>query len=55
MDNDTEILYASFDSDVEKTAFFVALDYLTKSIVITIRGTLSTQVSWIFITEKNWE
>ncbi|KAK2717458.1 diacylglycerol lipase-alpha-like isoform X2 [Artemia franciscana] len=43
MDNDTEILYASFDSDVEKTAFFVALDYLTKSIVITIRGTLSTQ------------
>lgn len=42
---DIEIIYATYHVDVGETPFFVALDYDRKKVVISIRGTLSMQVS----------
>lgn len=42
---DIEIIYVTYHVDVGETPFFVALDYDRKKVVISIRGTLSMQVS----------
>lgn len=42
---DIEIIYVTYHVDVGETPFFVALDYDRKKVVISIRGTLSVQVS----------
>lgn len=42
---DIEIVYATYHVDVGETPFFVALDYDRKKVVVSIRGTLSMQVS----------
>ncbi|BFG01072.1 sn1-specific diacylglycerol lipase alpha [Drosophila madeirensis] len=38
---DIDIVYATYHVDVGETPFFVAIDYTQRSIVISIRGTLS--------------
>ena len=42
----TEIVYATFHSDVGETPFFIGVDFDKARIVISIRGTLSMQVGW---------
>lgn len=42
---DIEVIYATYHVDVGETPFFVALDYDRKKVVVSIRGTLSMQVS----------
>lgn len=46
---DIEIIYVTYHVDVGQTPFFVALDYDRKKVVISIRGTLSMKVNYIYI------
>lgn len=45
---DFEVIYASFHVDVSETPFFVAIDYDNKSVVVSIRGTISMKVTSAF-------
>ncbi len=38
------VVYITYHVDVAETPFLVALDFTTKSVVVSIRGTLSLQV-----------
>lgn len=38
------MIYATYHVDVGETPFFVAVDYVKKKVVVSIRGTLSMQV-----------
>lgn len=39
------VVYATYHVDVGETPFFVAVDYSKHKVVVSIRGTLSLQVS----------
>ena len=42
---DTYLVYMTYHVDVAETPFMVVLDYTQKAVVISIRGTLSLEVS----------
>ena len=41
-----EVIYATFHVDVAETPFFVAVDYDHKSVIVSIRGTISMKVGY---------
>jgi hypothetical protein len=47
-----KLIKANFSSDVGKPSYYVAIDFLKKKIVITIRGTESLSDS---ITDMQWK
>ena len=46
-DGDYQVIYATFHVDVSETPFFIAVDYDHRSVVVSIRGTISMKVSFI--------
>ena len=42
---DTHLVYITYHLDVGETPFLVAVDFSEKAIVVSIRGTLSLEVS----------
>ena len=42
---DTHVVYITYHLDVGETPFLVAVDFSERSIIVSIRGTLSLEVS----------
>ena len=42
----TKLIYVTYHVDVGETPFLIGVDYTMRSIVVSIRGTLSLKVSW---------
>ena len=45
---DTHVVYITYHLDVGETPFLVAVDFSERSIIVSIRGTLSLEVSGFY-------
>ena len=46
---DTHVVYITYHLDVGETPFLVAVDFSERSIIVSIRGTLSLEVSGFYL------
>ena len=44
-----KLIYVTYHVDVGESPFLVGVDYLMKAVVVSIRGTLSLKVSYMYL------